>query len=87
MYIRIDLSVFFVTQNVGETSGVFTERKANFLGEETSKRNFSGEESLFATWQTFIIVGIIKSRRRKKRLLLSKKMLKIWQRVSVIIIL
>jgi len=55
---------------------------------ETSKRNFSGEEeSLFATWQTFIIVGIIKSRRRKKRLLLSKKMLKIWQRVSVIIIL
>ena len=28
MYIRIDLSVFFVTQNVGETSGVFTERKA-----------------------------------------------------------
>jgi len=54
---------------------------------ETSKRNFSGKESLFATWQTFIIVGIIKSRRRKKRLLLSKKMLKIWQRVSVIIIL
>jgi len=54
MYIRIDLSVFFVTQNVGETSKVeFSLRERRkypaFLPgvKETSKRNFSGEEESF----------------------------------------
>jgi len=93
MYIRIDLSVFFVTQNVGETSKVefsFGEKGENTLlfawGERNLKKKFFRRRRvLFATWQTFV-VGIIKSRRRKKRLLLSKKMLKIWQRVSVVIL-
>ena len=57
MYIRIDLSVFFVTQNVGETSKVefSLERKIPCFcpGERNLKKKeiFQGEESLFATWQ------------------------------------
>lgn len=50
MYIRIDLSVFFVTQNVGETSKVefsLRERRKYPAVKETSKRNFSGEEESF----------------------------------------
>ena len=47
MYIRIDLSVFFVTQNVGETSKVefsLRERRKYLLFarvKEPQKRNFS----------------------------------------------
>ena len=56
MYIRIDLSVFFVTQNVGETSKVefSLERKIPCFcpGERNLKKEiFQGEESLFVTWQ------------------------------------
>lgn len=65
MYIRIDLSVFFVTQNVGETSKVefsLRERRkypAFFAGvKETSKRNFSGEEESFLRrGQTFVVAS------------------------------
>jgi len=65
MYIRIDLSVFFVTQNVGETSKVefsLRERRkypAFFAwGERNLKKKFFRRRRvLFATWQTFVVAS------------------------------
>jgi len=64
MYIRIDLSVFFVTQNVGETSKVefsLRERRkypAFAWGERNLKKKFFRRRRvLFATWQTFVVAS------------------------------
>lgn len=91
MYIRIDLSVFFVTQNVGETSKVeFSRRErrkypAFCLGwKKPQKEIFQEKKSPFLRRGKHS--SLLHHQKQTTKKTSSKKMLKIWQRVSVIIL-